>query len=68
MKLSPQFIVDEKGKEIGVLLPIAEYRRLIEDVEELDAEFAAAIERGLRDKRNKRAFSFEDVFGRPQRG
>lgn len=31
------FIVDENGSRIGVVLDIADYRRLLEDLEELDA-------------------------------
>jgi hypothetical protein len=32
-----RYIVDDTGERIGVLLDIAEYRRLLEAVEELDA-------------------------------
>ncbi len=32
-----RFIVDEHGKGIGVLLDIADYRRLLEELEELEA-------------------------------
>jgi hypothetical protein len=31
------FIVDENGSRIGVVLDIADYRKLLEDLEELDA-------------------------------
>ena len=31
------FIVDENGARIGVVLDIADYRKLLEDLEELDA-------------------------------
>jgi hypothetical protein len=32
-----RFIVDENGQRIGVLLDIADYQRLLEELEELDA-------------------------------
>jgi hypothetical protein len=32
-----RFIVDEKGQRVGVLLDIEDYRRLLEDAEELEA-------------------------------
>jgi hypothetical protein len=31
------FIVDENGSRIGVVLDIADYQKLLEDLEELDA-------------------------------
>ncbi|HLL13549.1 MAG TPA: hypothetical protein VK388_00590 [Pyrinomonadaceae bacterium] len=31
------FIVDENGSRVGVVLNIADYRKLLEDLEELDA-------------------------------
>ena len=35
--LKERFIVDENGQRVGVLLDIEDYRRLLEDVEELEA-------------------------------
>ena len=35
--LKERFIVDENGQRVGVLLDIEAYRRLLEDVEELEA-------------------------------
>ena len=35
--LKERFIVDETGQRVGVLLDIEAYRRLLEDVEELEA-------------------------------
>ena len=32
-----RFIVDENGQRVGVLLDIEDYRRLLEDLEELEA-------------------------------
>jgi hypothetical protein len=37
MLLKERFIVDEKGQRIGVLLDIADYQRLLEELEELEA-------------------------------
>lgn len=31
-----RFIVDEKGKRVGVVLDMAEYRRMLEGLEELE--------------------------------
>ena len=30
-----QFIVDEKGKKIAVIIPIKKYRRILEDIHDL---------------------------------
>lgn len=35
-KLNPQFIVNQAGERVSVVLPIAEYLRLLEEVEEQD--------------------------------
>jgi PHD/YefM family antitoxin component YafN of YafNO toxin-antitoxin module len=35
--LKERFIVDENGQRVGVLLDIEDYRRLLEEVEELEA-------------------------------
>jgi hypothetical protein len=35
--LKEHFIVDENGQRVGVLLDIEDYRRLLEDAEELEA-------------------------------
>ena len=34
--MEARYIVDEKGKRTGVILPVEEYERLIEELEELD--------------------------------
>lgn len=34
-KIKERYIVDEHGNQIGVLLEITEYRRLLEELEEL---------------------------------
>ncbi|GAB2498600.1 hypothetical protein [Algoriphagus taiwanensis] len=34
--MKTQFITDEQGKKIAVILPIKEYSKMMEDLEELD--------------------------------
>jgi hypothetical protein len=34
-KIKERYLVDEHGNQVGVLLEIAEYRRLLEELEEL---------------------------------
>jgi len=36
-ELKPQFITNEAGKKISVVLPIATYQELLEDIEDLTA-------------------------------
>lgn len=35
MNLNESFVVDAKGKKVSVLLPIKDYQKLLEDLEEL---------------------------------
>jgi hypothetical protein len=35
-KIKPQFITDEKGKIISVVLPVKHYEALLEELEELE--------------------------------
>ena len=49
--MEARYIVDENGKRMSVILPIEEYERLIESLEELEDiraydEAKAALERG----------------------
>ena len=37
MSVRERYVVDEKGARVGVLLDIDEYRRLLEELEELAA-------------------------------
>ena len=37
MQLKEKYITDEQGNQIGVLLDMEEYRKLLQDSEELDA-------------------------------
>ncbi|NTV84425.1 MAG: hypothetical protein HGA23_09025 [Bacteroidales bacterium] len=34
--MKTQFLTDEKGKKISIVIPIEEYRRILEDLEELE--------------------------------
>ncbi len=36
-KIKERYLVDEHGNQVGVLLEIAEYRRLLDELEELAA-------------------------------
>ncbi len=36
-KFKENFVIDDKGKQIGVILDIGEYRKLLEEIEELES-------------------------------
>ncbi len=36
LKQEPQYITDKKGKKISVVISIAEYKKMIEELEELE--------------------------------
>ena len=36
MTLNEHFVIDAKGKKVSVLLPIKEYKKLLDDLEELE--------------------------------
>ena len=44
---TPQFIIDNNGKKLAVVLPIKEYNKLIEELEDLEdvKEFDKAMKR-----------------------
>ncbi len=49
--MEARYIVDENGKRVGVILPLAEYERMVEALEEVEDvraydEAKAEIERG----------------------
>jgi PHD/YefM family antitoxin component YafN of YafNO toxin-antitoxin module len=49
--MEARYIVDENGKRVSIILPIEEYERLMEELEELEDkrlydEAKAALERG----------------------
>lgn len=33
---APQYITDEKGKKVSVVLPIKEYKKILEELEDLE--------------------------------
>lgn len=37
MKLSPKYVLDNTGQRTEVILPLADYEKLIEDLEDLSA-------------------------------
>ena len=37
IKPREQYVVSGRGKKVGVILPVAEYRKLLADMEELEA-------------------------------
>jgi tRNA(Ile2) C34 agmatinyltransferase TiaS len=36
LSLDPQYITDEKGKKISVILPMKDFKNIIEELEELE--------------------------------
>ncbi len=57
-KLHPQYITDEQGNRVSVILPVAEYEKLLEDVDAL----AAVAER-----RNEPTISHEQLIAELKR-
>jgi len=51
-RMTTQFLTDEKGDKIAVVIPVAEYQELLEDLEDL----ATAAER-----RDEETISLEDL-------
>lgn len=49
-----RYVVNEKGERVGVLLDIAEYRRILEELEELESIRAYDAAKASKDE----AFSF----------
>jgi hypothetical protein len=35
-KKDPQYIIDKKGKKLSVVISITEYKKMLEDIEELE--------------------------------
>ena len=50
--LHEQFVVNEKGKKIAVLLPFNEYQKLLEDIHDLSV---------IAERRNEKTISMEDL-------
>jgi PHD/YefM family antitoxin component YafN of YafNO toxin-antitoxin module len=53
--INPQFVVDEKGHAKSVLLSVADYRRLLEHLEDL--EDALALDESVRTAKGFRNYS-----------
>jgi PHD/YefM family antitoxin component YafN of YafNO toxin-antitoxin module len=51
-KFQEQYIVDEKGQKMGVVLPVEEYEELLEDLHDL------AI---IAERRDESAISFDEL-------
>ena len=45
--LHPQFITDQSGKRVSVVIPVAEYEELLEDMEDLAAVAERSEEPGV---------------------
>ncbi len=52
-----RYLVDEKGKRVGVLLDITDYQKLLEELEELDSIRAYDIAKASGDE----VLPFEDA-------
>ena len=51
-KIREQFIVDEKGKKTAVVMPLADYRRLLEDLHDLSV---------MAERRQEPSVTFDEV-------
>lgn len=56
--MSTQYLTDEAGRKTAVLLPIAEYERLLEDLEDLAA---------IAERRNEPTISHDELIGELKR-
>ena len=50
IKPREQYVVSSKGRKLSVLLPVAEYRKLLADLEELEAIRAYDAAKSSRDE------------------
>jgi hypothetical protein len=53
MSTQPQYITDADGQKLSVILPIADYLELLEDLEDLAT---------IAERRNETTISLEDVL------
>ena len=53
MSTKPQYITDADGQKLSVILPIADYLELLEDLEDLAT---------IAERRNETTISLEDVL------
>ena len=57
-KFKENFVIDDKGKQIGVILDIAEYHKLLEEIEELESIRAYDAAKAAKDE----AIPFEQAI------
>ena len=57
-KFKESFLIDDKGKQIGVILDIAKYRKLLEEIEELESIRAYDAAKAAKDE----AIPFEQAI------
>ena len=57
-KFKESFVIDDKGKQIGVILDIAKYRKLLEEIEELESIRAYDAAKAAKDE----AIPFEQAI------
>ena len=62
-KFKENYVVDEQGNRIGVVLDIADYRRLLEDLEELESIRAYDVAKASGDE----AIPFEQAISEIER-
>ncbi len=55
--LTEKFLVDEKGKKVGVVLSFSEYQKLLKELEELESLYAYDKAKASKDE----AISFEQA-------
>ena len=53
MNTQPQYITDADGQKLSVILPIADYLALLEDLDDLAT---------IAERKNESSFPFEDVL------
>lgn len=53
-----QYVTDDKGKKVGVILPIGEYKKMLEQIEEL--EDIKAYDEAV--KMNEEEISVQEAF------
>jgi PHD/YefM family antitoxin component YafN of YafNO toxin-antitoxin module len=57
-KFKENFVIDQKGNPVGVILDIAEYRKLMEEIEELESIRAYDAAKAARNE----AIPFEEAI------
>ncbi|MCD5407310.1 MAG: hypothetical protein LRZ99_06435 [Desulfotomaculum sp.] len=57
-QINEKYLVNEKGKRVGVLLDIVKYKKMLEELEELDAIRAFDVAKASKNE----AISFEQAI------